>query len=93
MCMCVCVCVLCVSCVFCACHVCLYGMCVDACVCMHVCLCVHACMFVCPCMYVCVSMCTYEQVVQKVDEDKFVLERKETTGNSISRGNSILMKW
>ena len=38
-------------------------------------------MHVCACMYVCVSMFTYEQVVQKVDEDKFVLERKETRGD------------
>ena len=84
-------------------HLCLYLYvhmceCLYACVCVlcvscvfmwyvRRCMCVHACMFVCPCVH------NYEQVIQKVDEDKFVLERKETRGDSISRGNSILMKW
>ena len=44
-------------------------------VCMCVCVlcvyvvCVHMCMYVNACMFVCA--CIHEQVVQKVDEDKF----------------------
>ena len=85
-------------------HICLY-MCMYVYVCMYVwvlvCMCVCVCdlcvyvmcayIHVCACVYVCV--CMYEQVVQKVDEDKFVFERKETRGNSISRSNSISMRW